>query len=154
MTAAPLLNEVRDLFAPQCEKQSIELKVESVVDAPFLGDPQQLKQVFINLIGNAVESIEREGAIVLRAHLDTRRLQKQESPVLIIEVQDTGSGIPAEIQERLFDPFFSTKDGGTGLGLSIVTQIVDKHHGKLEFQTRSGHGTTFAVVLPIHREPK
>lgn len=152
LTAAPLLKEIQDLLAAQCEKQSIQLNLESTVDARFLGDPQQLKQVLINLITNAAESIERDGTITLRARLDARQLRERESEVVIIEVQDTGSGIPAEIQERLFDPFFSTKDGGTGLGLSIVTQIVDKHGGKLEFQTRPGEGSTFGLVLPVYKE--
>jgi signal transduction histidine kinase len=152
MTATPLLNEVRDLFAAQCKKQSIQLKLESTVDARFLGDPQQLKQVLINLVRNAIESVEREGTITLHARLDTRRHEKQESEVVVIEVQDTGSGIPIDIQERLFDPFFSTKEGGTGLGLSIVAQIIDKHRGKLEFQTRSGQGTTFGIVFPVCEE--
>ncbi len=152
MTAASLLEEIQNLFAAQYEKQSIQLTLESAVDARFLGDPQQLKQVLINLITNAAESIEGEGTITLRARLDTRRLHERESEVVIIEVQDTGSGIPAEIQEQLFDPFFSTKEGGTGLGLSIVTQIVDKNGGKLEFQTRPGEGSTFGIVLPVCKE--
>ena len=152
MTAAPLLEEVHNLFAPECEKQSIQLKLDSTVDARFLGDPQQLKQVLINLITNAAESIDHDGTITLRARLDTRQLHARETEAVIIEVQDTGSGIPAEIQERLFDPFFSTKETGTGLGLSIVTQIVDKHGGNLEVQTQPGEGSTFGVVLPVCKE--
>ena len=68
--------------------------------------------------------------------------------VVVLEVQDTGGGIPPDVQNRLFDPFFSTKQGGTGLGLSIAAQIVNNHHGKLEFQTQPGQGTTFAIILP------
>jgi len=63
-------------------------------------------------------------------------------------VSDTGKGIPPEIEKRLFDPFFSTKETGTGLGLPIAARMVEKHGGKLEFQTQLGHGTTFSVVLP------
>ena len=66
----------------------------------------------------------------------------------MLEVQDTGTGIPAEVQERLFDPFFTTKPTGTGLGLSIAMRILEKHGGALQFQSEPGLGTTFAVVLP------
>ena len=61
---------------------------------------------------------------------------------------DDGKGIPPEVEKRLFDPLFSTKETGTGLGLPIAARIVQKHGGTLQYQTRPGHGTTFGVVLP------
>lgn len=152
VSAEPFLREVRDLFAPQCERQSIELRIESANGARFVADAQQMKQVLINLIQNATDSIEVEGTITLRARQDTRRLKERATDVVLLEVQDTGAGIPLEVQNRLFDPFFSTKKGGTGLGLSIAAQIVNNHHGKLEFQTQPGHGTTFAIVLPAEQK--
>jgi len=152
ITGETLLHEVRDLFAPQCERQNIELKIDPVNGARFLADPQQMKQVLINLIQNAADSIEVDGVITLRARRDTRPFQDQTVEVVVLEVNDTGSGIPPDVQKRLFDPFFSTKKGGTGLGLSIAAQIVDNHHGKLEFQTEPGQGTTFGIVLPAMRE--
>lgn len=66
----------------------------------------------------------------------------------MLEVEDTGKGISPEVQKRLFDPFFSTKDSGTGLGLSIAARIIEKHGGLLEFQTQLNRGTTFGIVLP------
>jgi signal transduction histidine kinase len=152
VTAEPLLREVRDLFAPQCERQSIELKIDPVNGARFIADSQQMKQVLINLIQNAADSIEVEGTITLRAREEERRLDEGVSDVVVLEVQDTGGGIPPDVQNRLFDPFFSTKKGGTGLGLSIAAQIVNNHHGKLEFHTQLGQGTTFAIVLPAERK--
>jgi signal transduction histidine kinase len=149
VTADPLLREVGNLFAPQCERLSINLKIDPANSARFVGDPQQMKQVLINLIQNAADSIEAQGTITLRARQDTRRLdERPSSQVVVLEVQDTGPGISADVQKRLFDPFFSTKKGGSGLGLSIAAQIVNNHHGKLEFQTEPGRGTTFAIVLP------
>jgi signal transduction histidine kinase len=153
VVAEPLLLEMRDLFAPQCERQSIQLNVESANGTRFVADAQQMKQVLINLIQNAADSIEVEGTITLRARLDTRRLDKRTSEVVVLEVQDTGMGIPPDVQKRLFDPFFSTKKGGTGLGLSIAAKIVNNHHGKLEIQTQPGQGTTFSVVLPADQKP-
>ena len=67
---------------------------------------------------------------------------------MVLEVSDTGKGIPPEVEKRLFDPFFSTKETGTGLGLPIAARIVERHGGTLQYQTRLGHGSTFGVVLP------
>ena len=70
------------------------------------------------------------------------------TPVVILQVIDTGKGIPLKVQERLFDPFFTTKEAGTGLGLSIAARIVEKHGGALQYQSEVGRGTTFGIVLP------
>ena len=152
LSAATTLGEVRDLLAPQLEKSAIELKLEPAHGALVRADPQQLKQVLINLVQNAAESIGRNGQIILRERRATARLRGQPTPVVILEVEDSGRGISAEVQKRLFDPFFSTKEGGTGLGLSIAARILQKHGGALEFQTRVNHGTTFGVVLPQPEE--
>jgi len=153
LTAEPFLNDIKELFVRQCEKQEIELKVESANGTRFLADPQQMKQVLINLVQNAADSIEVHGAITLRARRGVGHLADRPGEVVVIEVQDTGGGIPPAVQKRLFDPFFSTKEGGTGLGLSIAAQIVNNHGGRLEFQTQPSQGTTFAIVLPAPPEP-
>src|SRR5208282_4720816 len=114
----------------------------------FRADPQQLKQVLINLVQNAAESIVQNGQITLRARDSMARLAGQYRPVVILETEDNGRGIPADVQKRLFDPFFSTKDTGTGLGLAIAARIIEKHGGQLEFQTRPQHGATFGVIFP------
>jgi signal transduction histidine kinase len=150
LTAEPMLNEVRDLFAPHLEKQSIILTVESATHRRFRGDAQQLKQVLINLVQNAADSIRQNGTITLRAREANARLKGHDSEAVVLEVEDTGPGIPPEIQERLFHPFFTTKQDGTGLGLPISARIIDKLGGKLDFQTRLHHGTTFRVMLPVH----
>ncbi|MBI3414814.1 MAG: hypothetical protein HY043_05745 [Verrucomicrobia bacterium] len=149
----PLLCEVRDLLAPQLERGGIALKLESSPEETISADPQQLKQVLINLVQNAAESIEHHGSVTLAARLGTERLHGKSSPVIRLEVTDTGKGISAEVQKRLFDPFFSTKHGGTGLGLAIAARIVEKHGGLLEFQTRPQHGTTFGIILPRGTPP-
>ena len=111
-------------------------------------DPAQVKQVLINLVQNAADSIGRDGKISLRARHDRKSLSNGETDVVILEVADTGKGIPPEVEKRLFDPFFTTKDNGTGLGLSIAAGIVQKHGGLLQYQTRVNYGTTFGIVLP------
>jgi signal transduction histidine kinase len=102
----------------------------------------------INLIQNAADSIGQNGTVTLRVRLDTKRLTDRLTDVVILEVADTGKGIPPEVQKRLFDPFFTTKDTGTGLGLPIAARIVEKHGGALQYQTQPNHGTTFGIVLP------
>ena len=67
---------------------------------------------------------------------------------MALEVEDTGPGIPPDVQARLFDPFFTTKPSGAGLGLAVAERIVEKHGGALQLQTRNGQGATFAIILP------
>jgi signal transduction histidine kinase len=110
--------------------------------------PRQLKQVLINLVQNAAESIGREGTIQLRASGDHAFLAGTHQPVVIIAIIDSGKGIPPEVQKRLFDPFFTTKEGGNGLGLPIAARIVEKHGGELRYETEINRGTTFKLVLP------
>ncbi len=142
------LRQVQALLQPQLEKANIRLAVQDSVSAPIKIDRQQIQQVLINLIQNAADSIGHDGEVTLRARLDNKRLADRVTDVVILEVADTGKGIPPEVEKRLFDPFFTTKDAGTGLGLSIAARIVEKHGGALQYQTQPDHGTTFGIVLP------
>jgi signal transduction histidine kinase len=146
--ADQLLREVRLLFAAELAAADIQMVVEAQTAARVPADLGQIKQVLINLVKNARESIGRGGTITLRSRRDRRTLADRETDVVILEVADTGGGIPPEIGKRLFDPFFSTKENGTGLGLSIAARIVERHGGALQYQSRAGYGTTFGVVLP------
>lgn len=142
------LREILTLLAPDLEKSRIRLQLDGAVSAPIRIDPAQIKQVLINLIKNAADSIGADGVITLRAREDTRRLSDHANGVVILEVADTGKGIAPEVQKRLFDPFFTTKETGTGLGLSIAARIVEKHGGALLYQTQVNHGSVFGIVLP------
>lgn len=160
IAAESLFSRVQGLLGSQLEKASIRLNLApsppGTSGSPLWirVDPQQIEQVLINLIQNAAESIERDGTITLRARSPERpartlmRLANHATPVVILEVIDTGKGIPPKVQERLFDPFFTTKEAGTGLGLSIAARIVEKHGGALQYQTEVNRGTTFGIVLP------
>ena len=148
ITAGSLFSRVRGLLDSQLEKASIRLNLASSPPLRIRVDPQQIEQVLINLIQNAAESIGRDGTITLRARSTLMPLAGHASPVVILEVIDTGKGIPFKVQERLFDPFFTTKEAGTGLGLSIAARIVEKHGGALQYQTEVDRGTTFGIVLP------
>jgi len=104
----------------------------------------QINQVFLNLLVNAGQAIEEKGEITLRT-----RISGEEQ--VVIEISDTGKGIPPENLSRIFDPFFTTKPvgKGTGLGLSISYSIVQAHHGRIEVESKIGRGTIFRVILPI-----
>ena len=143
-----ILQSVRNLLGPQLEARRIRLAVEPGNRLRLRVDRNQIEQVVINLVQNAADSIEGAGTVTLSAREGAARFGRKSLPAVILEVADTGKGIPPEVQKRLFDPFFSTKAAGTGLGLSISERIVEMHGGLLQFQTRASHGTTFQIVLP------
>lgn len=142
------LHQVRSLLANPLEQKHIRLLVEEGAVAKLRIDRQQIQQVLINLIQNAADSIGQDGTITLRTRTGTQRLADSAAEVVILEVADTGQGMPQAVEKRLFDPFFTTKETGTGLGLVIAARIVEKHGGILQYQTQVGHGTTFGIVLP------
>lgn len=143
------LREARGLMQPSLEKLKINLVLGEAVPARIRVDPEQIKQVLINLIQNAADSIGGNGTITLQARHEEKRLADQPTKVVILEVVDTGKGIPPEVEKRLFDPFFTTKESGTGLGLAIAARIVERHHGALQYQTQADRGTTFGIILPL-----
>jgi signal transduction histidine kinase len=147
-TASASLKEVQSFLAPELAKSNIQLVIEDGAALPIKADTEQLKQVLINLVQNAADSIERNGTITLRARHERKALTNGETNVVVMEVADTGKGIPPDVEKRLFDPFFTTKSTGTGLGLSIAACLVQKNGGALQYQTRPNHGTTFGIVLP------
>ena len=149
LTAETAFREVSNLLAPQLQRRGFALKLDPMTNVPFLADPLQLKQVLINLIQNAADSIEEAtGTVTLRARHESTGSGVKAVKRVTLEVEDSGSGIAPEVQERLFDPFFSTKENGTGLGLAIAAKIIEQHKGTLDFETRLGHGTVFRVTLP------
>jgi signal transduction histidine kinase len=148
VSADSLLARMQLLFGTQFEKTSIRLNLESVPDIWVQVDPHQMEQVLINLIQNAAESMERGGTITLRVRNGTSRLNGRACPVVMLEVSDTGTGIPPEVRKRIFDPFFTTKEEGTGLGLAIASRIIEKHGGSIECRSEVNRGTTFVILLP------
>jgi signal transduction histidine kinase len=145
------LHEVRTLLQPGLEKNGVHIVIGDVADGRIRIDTQQIKQVLINLVQNAADSIGRDGTITLRAVADEKRIADHQIDVIILEVSDTGKGISDEAQKRLFDPFFTTKDTGTGLGLPIAARIVEKHGGALQYQNLAEQGATFGIILPARK---
>jgi signal transduction histidine kinase len=153
------LNEIVSscLYFIQVKAESRGIKIEKEL-APGLPrgmlDRQQIKQVLLNLLLNAMDAIgEQTGILRVR----TTRLQRADGEVWTqIEIEDTGHGISAENLDHIFDPFFTTKHAsavneGTGLGLTIAHQIIREHRGEIQVQSTEGIGTTFRINLPSHR---
>jgi signal transduction histidine kinase len=114
---------------------------------PIMGDHDQLKQVFINLCLNSLEAMEEGGALTITVGSDSG--QAERAPTLIIEISDTGTGIPAEYLSTIFEPFFTLKDKGTGLGLAICQGIIDYHRGSIAAANRAdSSGAIFTLTMP------
>jgi CheY-like chemotaxis protein len=146
-----LLQEVTQLTAPrwrdtpQQEGRPIDLRTEAVEDAHVMGWPSRLREVLTNLIFNAVDALPNGGAIDLRA--------QHVGDSIVVEVADSGVGMPPAVRERIFDPFFSTKEErGTGLGLTMVLATIEQHGGQIAVDSTPGHGTTFRITLPAAHE--
>lgn len=148
-SAPALLREVAGLMSPELEKRAIALTVEPGEEFLLALDPAQMKQVLINLVQNAADSIGQAGRVVLRARRTVLPRAPRRTEAVALEVEDDGRGVAPEVQARLFDPFFTTRAAGTGLGLAIAERIAEKHGGTLGFQTRPGRGATFRVILPM-----
>jgi signal transduction histidine kinase len=110
-------------------------------------DPEQLKEVLVNLIINACEAMEGGGTITIREEIE----RKGKDSVARIRVMDTGPGIPRVLQGKVMQPFFTTKDEGTGLGLSIAARILEEHGGSLELDSEEGRGAAFTITLPLDK---
>jgi signal transduction histidine kinase len=123
-------------------KSGIQVSIDIPKDLMVSGYPEELGQVWTNLIVNACQAMNFKG--------DLRIDGQDKGEIVLIRVSDTGSGIPAEIGDKIFNEFFSTKKigEGSGLGLSIVKKIIEKHKGKIYYESEVGKGTTFIVELP------
>jgi two-component system nitrogen regulation sensor histidine kinase GlnL len=123
--------------------------------APIYGDPHQLRQLFTNLLTNAFEAMGGTGGVRIAAQQlpaeeeTTAGADMHNPPMIQVEVLDDGPGVPAELMDKIFSPFFTTKPQGSGLGLAIVRKIVDAHDGRIDVSARGERGTRFRVTLPI-----
>jgi len=105
--------------------------------------------VFTNLLMNAYEAMEGRGAVTISAHPARLDDGADGREALRVDVADNGPGMPPDVAERVFDPFYTTKPQGSGLGLAIVRKIVDAHDGRIDLQTSREQGTTIRITLPV-----
>ncbi len=135
------ITRVRWKTDAEARNVTIKLEMEMTPVSPVLGTPSELREVFTNLILNAVDAMPGGGRLAVRC--------MQDGDDVVAEVADSGVGMTSEIRRHLFDPFFSTKGhSGTGLGLSVVYGIVTRHGGTIDVDTAPGRGTTFRLVFP------
>lgn len=137
----PLLDSVITLARHAVGVRRLALRKSVPADMPAIEcDPEQMTQVLLNLVLNAVQAMPEGGTVVLAA--------RREVGGITIDVEDEGTGIHRDDVERVFDPFFTTKDTGTGLGLSVADQLVRQHGGTLTISRNSPRGATFRILLP------
>jgi signal transduction histidine kinase len=149
-----VLEGTLDFLSQEIEKQKVRVEKNFMADPPGVqGDPDQLQQVFLNLILNALQAMPAGGTLRLSTTYRWVAREGPESPkrpYLEVEVEDTGFGMDKEVRENIFSPFYTTKiqERGTGLGLTITQGIVREHDGWIEVESEIGKGSSFRVYLP------
>jgi signal transduction histidine kinase len=144
------IREVITFTTAELKKNRISLRTELAPHLPVvIGDRIQLQQVVLNLILNSSEAMSRSGWQPRKLLI---RSEQTRSDEIMVTVQDTGIGLDPKNQERVFDAFFTTKEGGLGLGLTISRTIVESHGGKLWSTPNEGQGATFQFTLPTRPE--
>jgi signal transduction histidine kinase len=148
------MNEVVDgiarILETEAKEKAVEIKRDFALNLPRVWiDREQMKQVFMNLILNAIQAMGEGGSIFIATRLASRNDPGHAGQFVQVEVRDTGVGIPPENLDHIFDPFFTSKEEGSGLGLSISHQIVQEHGGYVTVESKVGSGTTFFINLPV-----
>jgi two-component system NtrC family sensor kinase len=142
-----LLREVLKLLKHQFQTAGVDVQLEFGDLLPVSTNPNQIKQVALNLLQNAYQAMPGGGCVTIRTGMDSPSRQRN----VYFSVSDTGEGIPPEAIERIFEPFFTTRGvgHGTGLGLSVSYGIVLSHGGHIDVKSEVGQGSTFTVWLPL-----
>lgn len=145
MPASQIVNKVHELVKAEAHRQNIVIKMSYAEPEPTLyADASQMVQVLLNLVLNAIQAIDPgQEQSFIKIKIDSHELNRTQ-----IEIEDNGCGIPEEDLEKLFTPFYSTKEKGTGLGLSIIYKIVEEHGGSIKVSSQVGQGTQFILDLP------
>lgn len=141
-----ILKHVCSLMKFQAETEHVNIKEDYQHNLFVRCNKEQLKQVFINLLKNAIESIDDGGNIKVHSYMDHNHVK--------IDVTDNGKGIPDHILKYLGEPFYTTKEKGSGIGLMVCYNLIEKHNGTIDVQSIPGQGTTFTITLPLVRETK
>ncbi len=151
-----LLETTLDFLDHQIRKQKIRVRQQVEIPHPItIGDPDQLQQVFSNLIVNGIQSMLEGGELriaVRGERISKKGLEDGQRDYIVVQIEDTGMGIEKEVLDRIFDPFFTTKKTGTGLGLTVSQGIVQDHDGWIEVNSEKGKGSSFKIYLPAIQE--
>lgn len=137
--------EMIDFFTPTAEATHISIKTFLPADLPaVLLDRELFQQALLNLMLNAEQAMPEGGEITLQAFVEDGA-----NPTVCLSIIDTGKGMDSEVQAKIFQPFFSTKQRGSGLGLPTTRRIIESHHGSIAVQSEVGKGTKFTIRLPV-----
>jgi len=146
---APVLRDLAALLESQASAQNVRLVQELNLDSATVRmDKPQLRQAFMNLVLNALQAVPGGGTVTIRSSVTPAEA------VARVAISDTGPGIPAEHLDRVFEPYFTTKEGGTGLGLALARKIVEEHRGTIRAESGPSGGATFIVTLPLAAPPR
>jgi len=145
-----VVENIARILETQAKEKSVGILRRFSNDVPKVWiDREQMKQVFMNLILNAIQAMKDGGSISISTSLSARNDAEVIREYVQVEVRDTGIGIPQENLEQIFDPFFTSKDEGSGLGLAVSNQIVQEHGGFVTVESTVGKGTAFFVHVPV-----
>ena len=145
-----IVDQTLQLLKYRLKSYDVSVTIEREQTLPEIdADPLQLKEVFVNLVVNACEAMERGGSILIR---EQEMITPSDGRIAVIRVSDNGPGIPESIRDKVLLPFFTTKEEGTGLGLSIAVRIIAEHHGRIDIESNQGGGAAFVISLPL-KEP-
>lgn len=142
LDVSKLIKDLKENIDYLIDNKSIEIKLDLVKNCIIQGNITEIEQIIINLVSNAVDAIKENGVITVRT--------RDSKDTWLVEIEDDGSGMSQEVQKKIFDPFYTTKEvgKGTGLGMSIVYRIVENHKGKIQVRSEEGKGTVFSVYFP------
>jgi len=153
LRAPALLERVLELYGDRIEAQNVRVVREWLRDVPVVwADQDALYRALVNLVANALDAMPRGGTLTLCvgwSEADTLATARAGTRRVVIEVEDSGAGIAPTDLDRVFNPFFSTKEGGTGLGLALTQKIVEDHGGSIDVRSNPGAGALFRIVLPL-----
>lgn len=144
-----VLTKTTEFLSHHAQINNISIRTDYNQSIPeIISDRSQLQQVFLNILNNAIDAIDKEGDVIITTHMEHDPRKERDN--VVIDIKDTGGGIPDNLKNRIFDPFFTTKEKGkgTGLGLSISYRIIEKLGGNISVKSEKDKGSVFTIVLP------
>jgi signal transduction histidine kinase len=152
VSPSDIVDQAIQLLQHRLESYEVFIKIQRKEPLPLVqADPEQLKEVLVNIIVNACEAMGQGGSIVI---YEETVIEREKFRRVSIRISDNGPGIPDALQSKILEPFFTTKEEGTGLGLSIAARIVQEHGGRLDIQSKEGSGSTFIISLPVEESDR
>jgi len=141
------LNNVITLVSAEARKREVRLELNPAALPVIEGDPEKLRQAFLNIILNGLQATPPDGSVTITVSLEEAKANGPDS--IELSFSDTGPGIEADKMERIFEPFYTSKEGGTGLGMAITRKIIEGHGGRIEVMSEPGAGADFRIHLPV-----